>query len=237
MLLSVVIVTFNRSEVLKKNLDCLKKQTDKEFEVVVGIDGSTDNTIEMLEGYESDFDIRWINTEETNKYGLAKARNMAIIETKGRAVVVLDDDSFPTPEFVAQHKSSVRPKTLTGGYRNSFDPSDEMHAKMVRYLDSYGVLKPTKMKEILVENNCCMYRKDWISCGMFCERFEAYGGIGQEFFIRLIHQGFDYQFNPYAMIFHHKEFEGDNGLTRPMKMKQHQNMLQLLKKFTWSYHE
>jgi GT2 family glycosyltransferase len=110
-----------------------------------------------------------------------------------------------------------------------------MHPKMANYLAKYGTLKPTKIKEILVENNCCMLRKDWIGCGMFSERFEAYGGIGQEFFIRLQYQGFEYQFNPKAMIFHHKEFEGDNGLTRPMKMKQHEKMKQLLNKFIWSY--
>jgi glycosyltransferase involved in cell wall biosynthesis len=235
MLLSVIIATYNRSEVLKQNLDCFKQQTDKNFEVVVGIDGSTDNTKEMLANYQPDFEIRWVDSGETNKYCLAKVRNMALVETKGRAVVILDDDSYPTPEFVAQHKSSIRPKTLTGGYRNSHDPKDPMHSKMARYLSSYGVLKPTKMKEILVENNCSMLRKDWIGCGMFSERFEGYGGCGQEFFLRLMHQGFDYQFNPNAMIFHHKEFEGDNGLTRDNKMEQAREMGKLINKHTWSY--
>ena len=57
MLLSVVIVTYNRSSVLKQNLDCFKKQTDKKFEIIVGIDGSTDDTVEMLENYKSEFEI------------------------------------------------------------------------------------------------------------------------------------------------------------------------------------
>ena len=54
-MLSVIIATYNRSDVLKQNLDCFQAQTDKDFEIVVGIDGSTDNTIEMLENYKSDF--------------------------------------------------------------------------------------------------------------------------------------------------------------------------------------
>lgn len=236
MLLSVIIATYNRSNVLKQNLDCFKKQTDKNFEIVVGIDGSTDNTKEMLKNYKSDFDIRWVDSYETNKYCLAKVRNMALIETKGEAVVILDDDSFPTPEFVASHKSAIRPKTLTGGYRNSHDPNDTMHAKMARYLNTYGILQPKKIKEILVENNCSMLRKDWIGCGMFSERFEGYGGCGQEFFLRLMHQGYEYQFSPNAMIFHHKEFEGDNGLTREEKMNQAQKMGLLINKHAWSYY-
>ena len=58
MLLSVIIATYNRSSVLKMNLDKFKEQTDKNFEIVVGIDGSTDDTKEMLESYQSDFDVR-----------------------------------------------------------------------------------------------------------------------------------------------------------------------------------
>jgi glycosyltransferase involved in cell wall biosynthesis len=235
MLLSVVITTFNRSDVLRQNLDKFQEQTDKNFEIIAAIDGSTDNTIEMLKNYKSEFPIKWINTHETNKYCLAKARNMGILETSGEAVVVLDDDSFPNIQFVEKHKESVQHRVLTGGYRNSHDPNDPMHHKMARVLNKYGhcVIRP--ITEILVENNCCMLRKDWIGCGMFSERFEGYGGCGQEFFARLAYLGFQYQFNAQAMIFHHKEFEGDNGLTRPMKMEQAKIMANVIHKHTWSY--
>ena len=237
MLLSVIIATYNRSSVLKENLDHFQQQTDKNFEVVVAIDGSTDDTVEMLKQYKSDFKIKWIDTKQTNKYCLAKARNMGLMECEGRGVAILDDDSFPVPDFVKHHKEALRPKTLTGGYRNSFDPKDHLHAKMARYINSYGTMKPVKIREILVENNCSMLRKDWIGCGMFSERFEGYGGCGQEFFLRLIYQGYDYQFNPRAMIFHHKEFEGDNGLTRDMKTEQARKMSILINKHAWSYND
>jgi len=235
MLLSVVIVTYNRSDVLRQNLDKFKEQAAKNFEVIVAIDGSTDNTIKMLESYKSDFSIKWIDTKETDKYCLAKARNMGILETSGKAVVILDDDSFPTPQFVEEHKKSVKNRILTGGYRNSHDSQDPMHFKMSHLLTKYGDCSPKQIGEILVENNCCMLRKDWIGCGMFSERFEGYGGCGQEFFTRLSYLGYGYQFNPRAMIFHHKEFEGDNGLTREDKDRQAKKMSVVIKKHTWSY--
>ena len=129
-MLSVVIATYNRADVLKQNLEKFKEQTDKDFEIVVAMDGSTDNTVEMLQNFKSDFVIKWVNTEETDKYCLAKARNMGLVECSGEAVVILDDDSFPTPDFIKSHKQSVRQRVLTGGYRNSHDPSDPMHNKM-----------------------------------------------------------------------------------------------------------
>lgn len=235
MSLSIVITTYNRCDVLRQNLDTLQNQTDMDFEVVVAMDGSTDNTREMVANYVAPYDIKLVDTLEHNKYCLAKARNMGLVETTRPIVAIIDDDSFPTPQFVAAHKSSVRLGVLTGGYRNSHDPQDFLHEKMKRTLLKYGINTPHPITERIVENNACMYRKDWLGCGMFSERFEGYGGCGQEFIARLAYQGFKYQFNPEAMIHHHREFEGDNGLTRAMKDEQAQRMALLIRKHCWSY--
>jgi GT2 family glycosyltransferase len=189
----------------------------------------------MLAGYDAPFSIKWVDTEIKDKYCLAKARNMGIIETTKPIVVILDDDSFPVEGFVAAHKSSVMPKVLTGGYRNSHDPKDSLHPKMKKTLLKYGIKKTHPITERIVENNACMLRKDWVGCGMFSERFEGYGGCGQEFVARLAHQGFRYQFNPEAMMYHHREFEGDNGLTREIKNKQANESIRMIQKHCWSY--
>lgn len=228
MKLSVVITTFNRAECLRQNLDEFCKQTDMDFEVIVSMDGCTDNTEEMLKEYKKKvpFELRWVNTGETDRYCLGKARNMGILETKGEAVVILDDDSFPVPEFVKEHKRAVKWKTLTGGYRNSHDPNDELHAKMKKLM-----MGNIRLPGEVVENNCCMYRKDWIDCGLFSEKIIGYGGVGQEFLKKLADQGFKYQFNPKAMIYHHREFENDYDLTRAEKMRQHKENKKFLKRF------
>lgn len=212
-LLSIVIATFNRGPVLRQLLDSLKEQTDKNFEVIISIDGSTDDTMEMLEDYKktSPFELRWINTGLTNTYGLARARNMGIKEAQGEAVVILDDDSFPVPEFVAEHKKSVTENTLTGGARLSTDPTDNLADKMQAYLDTYGDCRPQKFKPVrtykyVVENNTCMYKKDWLLSGMFDESIVEYGGIGQKFNHELIRRGFKYQFNPRAAIIHQVDY-------------------------------
>lgn len=147
------------------------------------------------------------------------------METTGEAVVILDDDSFPVPDFVKEHKRTVKRMTLTGGYRNSHDPKDELHEKMERLMKGEGKLPG------VVENNCCMYREDWVGCGLFAEKIIGYGGLGQEFLKRLADQGYEYQFNPKAMIYHHREFENDYGLTRDEKMRQHEESKEVLKRF------
>ena len=82
MSLSVVITTYNRSNVLRQNLDHFQNQTDMDFEIVVAIDGSTDNTVEMLQNYEASFPIKWVDTLEHNNYCLAKATKNGRVPTK-----------------------------------------------------------------------------------------------------------------------------------------------------------
>src|SRR3989344_5541349 len=98
MKLSVVVVTFNRKKILKQLLKRFKNQTDTAFEVIVVADGSTDGTQEWLEVYRKQvpFGLHWLDTGLTDRYGLAVARNMGIREALGEAVVILDDDGFPT---------------------------------------------------------------------------------------------------------------------------------------------
>ncbi|OHB24569.1 MAG: hypothetical protein A2542_03155 [Parcubacteria group bacterium RIFOXYD2_FULL_52_8] len=237
MLLTIVIASYNRKEVLRQLLDGLKQQTDPVFEVVVAVDGSTDGTQAMLTecAKSSSFPLRWVDTGLTSEYALAVARNMGIRAAQGEAVVILDDDSFPVPEFVAEHKKSVRRNTLTGGSRESIDPSDtELKDKMRAYLETYGDCQPQKFKPVpkykyVVENNTCMFKEDWLRSGLFNESIREYGRIGQEFNHELIKRGFLYQFNPRAKIIHHTEFK-QNQLYKRATSTRMNRAKQLLRK-------
>ncbi len=224
--ISIVIATYNRAVILKELLQSLGNQTDKNFEVVVAIDGSTDNTEEMLTQLKDQlpYELRWINTGLTNTYGLAKARNLGIKEAQGEAVVIIDDDSFPVPNFIAEHKRTVTKKTLTGGARISTDPNDNLADKMQAYLETYGDSTPSKFRPVrtykyVVENNTCMYKQDWLDSGLFDENITEYGAIGQKFNQQLIKLGYRYQFNPRAAIKHHTEFRQNQNYQRLDKEK------------------
>ena len=75
MMLSIVVTTYNRADVLKRLLVHLEQQQDRAFEVVVAIDGSQDGTHEMLAACGTTYPLRWVDTQ-CHGYGLAMARNM-----------------------------------------------------------------------------------------------------------------------------------------------------------------
>ena len=225
--LSLVITTYNRSAVLQRLLEALDREPDRGFQVVVAVDGSTDDTEAMLARQQVGYDLKWVNTHCPG-YGLAVARNAGILAADGRVVAVLDDDSFPQPGFIAAHRDAAGAGVITGGPRRPSDPSETRMLWKMEQLATLPPLTPLDIASLqrdrpdvfLIENNISLLREDWIGMGLFSERLKIYGFIGQEFFARARHLGMKFQYCPEAAIVHHGEIEGDNGLARARKTRQ-----------------
>jgi glycosyltransferase involved in cell wall biosynthesis len=87
-MISVVITTHNRAELCKRAIESVKKQTFKDFEIIVVDDCSTEDYTEVasIEG------IRYFR-QEVNGGTQAKPKNRGIQEAKGEYVCFLDDDN------------------------------------------------------------------------------------------------------------------------------------------------
>lgn len=95
-LVSVVIPTYNRSDLLIETLRSVFAQTFTDFEVIVVNDGSTDDTLEQL----GQFGERVKVISQPNG-GIGVARNRGIAESSGRYVALLDHDDLWMPEKLA----------------------------------------------------------------------------------------------------------------------------------------
>jgi glycosyltransferase involved in cell wall biosynthesis len=86
---SVVITTYNRARIVRRCLDSCLAQTFTDFEVIVVDDGSSDDTVAVLEEY-SDPRLRVIAHEHNR--GINPARFTGASAARGEWVVVVDSD-------------------------------------------------------------------------------------------------------------------------------------------------
>lgn len=86
---SVIIPTYNRSKYLINCLDSVFSQSFKDFEIIVVDDGSTDNTLSILDKY-----AHKINYIKQKNLGVSSARNCGIKNSKGIWLAFLDSDDL-----------------------------------------------------------------------------------------------------------------------------------------------
>ena len=89
---SILVPVYNTSEYLRKCLDTLVGQTLKEIEIICVNDGSTDNSLEILEQYAAR-DARVVIVNKPNG-GLPSARNAGIDNAKGEYIGFVDSDDY-----------------------------------------------------------------------------------------------------------------------------------------------
>jgi glycosyltransferase involved in cell wall biosynthesis len=105
--LSIIIATYNRAVRLRACLEALARQTEtpSSFEVIVVVDGSTDETMAMLRDYVPPYCLKTISQDNA---GQAAALNRGLSEAVGRYCLFLDDDILAAPELVAAHLRGQR---------------------------------------------------------------------------------------------------------------------------------
>jgi glycosyltransferase involved in cell wall biosynthesis len=99
--ISVIIVTYNRLELLRKCMESLRVQTlakDK-YEVIVVDDGSTDGTIEYLK--QLDWQLQpFVDIYFNEHKGYVHARNFGVSKATGKYVSFTDDDCIPEERWL-----------------------------------------------------------------------------------------------------------------------------------------
>jgi GT2 family glycosyltransferase len=99
---SILIPSYNRRRLLMETLTSLATQTAPadRYEVIVGIDGSTDETVDVLVQSHFPYRLRW--TRQENQ-GTAAAVNHAAALARHDVLIFLGDDQRAAPELVATH--------------------------------------------------------------------------------------------------------------------------------------
>lgn len=113
MLISVIIPTFNEAANINDCVLSLKNQNIKNFEIIVVDDGSTDNTLEILNKLN-------IKVFKQSHLGPGAARNLGASHAKGEILVFVDADMVFDKNFL---KNLTKP-ILEGNTKGTFSKDE-----------------------------------------------------------------------------------------------------------------
>jgi len=95
---SIVMPVYNVKRYLKQCLESLLSQTLKDIEIIAVNDGSTDNSLEILEEYQSKYPDM-IRVYSTENRGVSHARNYGLARAKGDYILFVDSDDYIEKEM------------------------------------------------------------------------------------------------------------------------------------------
>jgi glycosyltransferase involved in cell wall biosynthesis len=189
-----VVPTRGGARRLPKLLDTLRAQTTRDFEVIVVVDGDTDDSVGVLDRIRGDLELRVIAFPENR--GRSAALNAGFAAARGSVLIRCDDDLLPGPDYVAghvaRHASARAAVGVIGLSRNVFRPS--------AYARAYGRSRDIQFRESAYAENPERFWRYWAAnvsvtretfdwVGRYDETYRAYGWEDVDWGYRLVRLG------------------------------------------------
>lgn len=96
--ISLIITVYNKAPYLRRCLDSIANQTNKEAEVWIIDDCSTDGSADICDEYGEKY--KWVVIHNAVNKGVSEARNIGLDNAKGDYVAFLDADDAFVPEAI-----------------------------------------------------------------------------------------------------------------------------------------
>jgi glycosyltransferase involved in cell wall biosynthesis len=201
---SFIIPVFNRPGETRELLQSLSLQTNRNFEVVLVEDGSTESSEPVVEEYREVLNIRYFYKENS---GPGPSRNFGCEKASGSYVIFLDSDCV-LPENYLQ----VVRETLESNYTDAFGGPDRAHKdftnfqkainfSMTSFLTTGGIRGGNEKME--------KFHPRSFNMGFSKEVYETTGGFSAMRFgedvdlsIRIVEKGFTTQLIRGAFVYH-----------------------------------
>jgi len=164
-LVSVGIVTFNHKRFIRECIDSVLAQDYERMELVIGDDGSTDGTQEILREYQAKYPHIITLILSRNNQGLTKNCNLVHRRCSGTYVAWVDGDDVVLPGKIGMQVDYMESHPeCTISYHNSLIFESDT-GKILGYHHNRGSARQGDVKTMFIYGNfnggsACMIRKE-----------------------------------------------------------------------------
>jgi GT2 family glycosyltransferase len=243
--ISVIIVNWNRRELLRACLESLARQTGADFEIIVVDNGSTDGSLPMLRG---DFAGQVRLIENRDNRGFCAANNQGFAAARGDYFALLNNDAEADPRWLAALRCAFLRGPEVGMAASKVlvweDPGTIDKVGHLIYPDGQNRGRGTgerdagqydTIEEALWPDGCAaMYKREMLEqIGGFDEDFFAYADDA-ELGLRARIAGWRCLYVPEAVVRHHRGATLGVASVRRLTLIERNRILLAAKLFPWS---
>jgi len=245
--ISVIVVNWNRRDLLRRCLASLSRQSASRFEVILVDNGSEDGSVAMArELFGARLPLHVIQNR-TNR-GFCAANNQGIAAAQGAFIALLNNDAEARPGWLSALRQAFDGRPEVGMAASKIlvmdDPQRIDKVGHLIYPDGQnrgrGSGEPDlgqydRLEEVLWPDGCAaMYRRSMLDeIGGFDEDFFAYGDDA-ELGLRARIAGWRCLYVPEAVVLHHRAATLGISSARRLELIERNRLLLAVKLFPWS---
>jgi len=229
---SVVICTINRLELLKKGLfTWINQDFDKNYEIIIVDDGSTDGTYEYMQDRVKKYpNIRYIFNDKKEYTSPANARNRGVNHSQGKYIVFTDAENLIPYEYLSytyEFHNKQKENYITAFRPFMFEEENMNKIENVEWKRDVRLLKQVinmdseNNKGMLTrntwrDNHFSMFSREmYDKVGGVNENFDTWGFEGIDFVERMIKNGCKlYNFKSENFFVYHQWHEVNRDLKK-----------------------
>ena len=126
---------YNAEKCLEDSIQSILCQTEKEFELILVDDGSTDQSLAICRNFEK-VDCRIIVIHKENG-GVSSARNTGLMRATGKYIVFVDSDDLVVPDLLKMMENSTAELVMVGF--DDYDPDRNITASFKEKAEKYEI--------------------------------------------------------------------------------------------------
>lgn len=241
----MVVVNWNRRELLRACLASLARQNHPSFEVVVVDNGSDDGSADMAEALRASFPVPLTVLRNADNRGFCAANNQGIAGAQNEYIALLNNDAEAEPGWLSALEAAIGSAPEVGMAASKIrvweDPTRIDKCGHLIYPDGQNRGRGAgqldrgqfdRVEEVLWPDGCAaLYRRAMLDeIGGFDEEFFAYADDA-ELGLRARWAGWKCLYTPYAEVRHHRGATLGLGSGRRLTLIERNRVLLAVKLF------